>query len=131
MTTTQHSVQRASHNNKVTVCPRIGELPSLGITVPFRRVELHSFPIVCFSVILKHLQPILPIARIPKAIRNNTIRMLLSECLIPFQIRKSIVIKIAKILRIENCDVGVALLEYVLDIVLLGIPFEFLFWPNI
>src|ERR1700730_12091737 len=71
---------------KVPVCPRIGELPSLGITMPFRRVKLHSFPIVCFSVLLKRIQAILPIAWIPKAIRNDTIRMLLSECLIPFQI---------------------------------------------
>src|ERR1700756_3805609 len=47
---------------KVPVCPRIGELPPFGITVPFRRVKLHSFPIVCFSVLLKDLQPILPIA---------------------------------------------------------------------
>src|SRR5262245_1636918 len=57
--------------------------------------------------------------------------MLLSECLVSFQIRKSIMIKIAKILGIENSDIGITLFEDVLDEILFGIPFEFLLWPNI
>ena len=40
-------------------------------------------------------------------------------------------IEVAKNLWIENRDVSIAFFEDILDIILLSIAFEFLFWPNI
>ena len=99
---------------QVPVGPRISKLPPLGTTFPFSGVQFYSLPTVGLRVPLKLLKAALAIARIPETISNYTIRVLLPEGLVSLKIRKSAMIKIAEVLRIENRHVSVALFKYIL-----------------
>jgi hypothetical protein len=57
--------------------------------------------------------------------------MFLAECLVSLQIGKPLMIKVTEVLRIEDCHVGIALLEHIFDEIFFGVSFEFLFGPDI
>jgi hypothetical protein len=79
---------------QVSIGPGIAQFPSLGISVPFGGVKLYSLPLIGFGVSLQKLQTVLPVARIPKSVCDDAIRMLPSEGLISLEIGKSMMIEV-------------------------------------
>src|ERR1700730_5951605 len=106
-------------------------ISSLSSLLPLCRIKFDPPPTKLLRVLLKLFQPGRFISRIPKAVRNHSVRMLLSERLISFQVGKAVVIKVSQVLRIENRKINITIFEYILLEIFIGILLIFLVRPDV
>src|ERR671911_1545860 len=97
--------------------------------MPLGRVELDALQVVALSVLLELLEARLTLARIPTTVGDQLVRILFSQLRVPLERVEAFAIPRLQVRRLEDADVDVALLEHVLDEVLLGVLLELLKRP--
>src|SRR5918995_3458364 len=97
--------------------------------MPLGRVELDALQVVALSVLLELLEARLTLTRIPTTVDDQFVRILFSQLRVPLERVEAFAIPRLQVRRLEDADVDVALLEHVLDEVLLGVLLELLKRP--
>src|ERR687897_3678912 len=97
--------------------------------MPLGRVELDALQVVALSVLLELLEARLTLAWIPTTVGDQLVRILFSQLRVPLERVEAFAIPRLQVRRLEDADVDVALLEHVLDEVLLGVLLELLKRP--
>src|SRR5438034_11282461 len=85
------------------------ERPAARAPVPLGRVELDALEVVALGILLELLQARLALARIPAAVGDQPVRILLDERRVPLQRVETLAVPLLQRRRLEDADVHVAL----------------------
>src|SRR5919198_4628438 len=97
--------------------------------MPLGGVELDALQVVTLSVLLELLEARLALARIPATVGDQPVRILLSEARVPLERVEALAVPLLQVRRLEDADVDVAILEDILDEILLRVLLELLDRP--
>ena len=108
---------------------RVLERPAARALAPLGRVELHALEAVALGVLLELPEAGLALARVPAAVDDQPAGVLLDHPRVALGGVEAVGVPLLQVGRLEHADVDVALLEDVLDEVLLGVLLELLDRP--
>src|SRR5205823_1014426 len=97
--------------------------------IPLGRVELDALEVVALGVVLELLQARLALARIPASVGDQAVRILLDQLRVLLECVEAVAVPLLQVGRLEDADVDVAVLENVLDEVVLRVLLELLDRP--
>src|SRR5207244_112920 len=105
------------------------ERPATRALIPLGRVELDALKVVALGVVLELLQARFALARVPAAVGDQSVRVLLDQLRVLLERVEAVGVPLLQVGRLEDADVDVAVLEDVLDEVVLRVLLELLERP--
>ena len=114
---------------QVPVGARVGELPAAGAVVPLGGVQLAALGAEPLHVAPEHLEPLVPVPRIPAGVVDELARVLLAHQRVALGGVEALLVPLLQIGRLEHGHVHIAVLEDVLHQVFLGVLLEVLQRP--
>jgi hypothetical protein len=109
---------------QIPVRPGIGQLPSLGIALPLRGVDLDALELPAFVQPLQLLQAGLAVTRVEAAVDDEPARVAFGHLAVLFGGVEPVDVPVGQVRRLQDRQVVVPDLEQVVDHLLLGVALE-------